>query len=617
MKQFYTALFLFFSITLVAQIPSGYYTSATGTGYTLKTQLKQIIDANTDGLTPEYLHTPQSYNSMDPFIASNDLDLYYENDTTILDVYSENPVGTDPYNYTPVTDECGNYNGEGVCYNKEHVIPQSSFGDNNMPMDGDGFNLLPTDGRVNNFRSNYPFGVVDDSQLVSQSGISNPTMNGSKLGGNLDSGYSAGYTGIVFEPIDEFKGDIARIYFYFATRYEDNIAAWSSYDMFDGSNDKVFPDTFLSILLAWHQNDPVSQKEIDRNNALFIHQNNRNPYVDHPEYVAQIWNVVPDTTPPTNPTNLTASNPTDTSIDLTWTASTDDVAVASYDIYVDAVLYSNSTSSSATVNGLAPDTYYCFKVMAKDSAGNTSGFSNEVCETTTNTSSSGDCASEDFENIPPNDSAYTDRTWTGTNGSWTATRARTDQTINNRAILIDFRDSDDTGSLTSPTISGGIGDLTVTTQRLFTGTDGTLNVLINGALVGTIPYSDTPQTHTISGINVSGAITLVLEDNHSGSARVGLDDLSWTCYDSLGVDPVGSPAFTLYPNPVAKVLHIKTQTTEPTTVEIYSILGKQVLKTVLDARGTVDVTALKNGIYIVRLSQGHHSTTRKLIKSSF
>jgi len=613
MKHFYFIFFLLLTTITFAQIPSGYYDSATGTGYTLKTQLKEIIDANNDGLTTEYIHNPQTYDAMDPFMASNDLDVFYENDNTILDIYSENPIATDPYNFTPVTNECGNYTAEGDCYNKEHVVPKSVFNEA-MPMYADGHNLLPTDGRVNGFRSNYPFGQVDDTQLISQSGISNPTMNGSKLGGNLDSGYSAGYTGTVFEPIDEFKGDIARIYFYFATRYEDNIAAWNSYAMFDGSSNKVFTDTFLSILLTWHQNDPVSQKEIDRNNALFTHQKNRNPYVDHPEYVTAIWSITPDTTPPSDPTNLVASNPTDTSVDLTWTASTDDVAVASYDIYVDNVFNSNSTSTSSTINGLSSNTYYCFKVVAKDSTGNESGFSNEACETTTNNGSGGDCASEDFENIPPNDSAYNDRSWTGTNGVWNATEARTDQTINNRAILIDFRSST-AGSLTSPTLAGGIGDLTVTTQKIFTGTDGTLDVLINGNVVGSIPYSATANPYTITGINISGSITMVIQDNDSGSARVGIDDLSWTCYDNLSVEPIEVQTFNLYPNPVSDILHIKTQNSGQTTVEIYSILGKRVLKKALDANGAVNVSALKNGVYIIKLTQGTQSTTRKLIKS--
>ena len=257
------------------QIPAGYYNTATGSGYTLKTQLSNIIDN----------HNDQGYNAIDGFMSSYDLDNYYETGSnTILDIYSENPTSNDPYTFTPGNDECGNYSQEGDCYNKEHVIPQSVFS-SNTPMQSDAHQLLPTDGRVNGFRGNYPFGRVNDNNLASQSGISNPTQNGSKLGANLNSGYSAGYSGTVFEPIDEFKGDIARIYFYFITRYENQVSNWGSFAMFDGSSDQVLQTTFLSILLEWHSNDSVSQKEIDRNNNIYYnHQNNRNPFVDHPEY---------------------------------------------------------------------------------------------------------------------------------------------------------------------------------------------------------------------------------------------------------------------------------------------------------------------------------------------
>lgn len=273
--------FVLASMFSFSQIPSGYYNSASGTGYNLKTQLSNIIDD----------HNDQGYSAIDGFMASYELDSYYEpGSNTILDIYSENPSAADPYNFTPETDECGNYSGEGDCYNKEHVIPQSVF-NSNSPMYSDAHQLLPTDGRVNGFRGNYPFGRVDDGNLVSQSGISNPTQNGSKLGGNLNTGYSSGYSGTVFEPIDAFKGDIARIYFYFITRYENQVSAWSSYAMFDGSNDKVLETAFLNILLEWHSIDPVSQKEIDRNNNIYYqHQGNRNPFVDHPEYVNAIWN---------------------------------------------------------------------------------------------------------------------------------------------------------------------------------------------------------------------------------------------------------------------------------------------------------------------------------------
>ena len=606
MKQIYILIALLITSFGFAQVPAGYYSTATGTGYTLKTQLHNIING----------HSDQGYNAMDSFIANYDLDNYYEvGSNTILDPYSENPTGADPYNFAPVGDKCGNYNGEGDCYNIEHVIPQSTF-NSNTPMQSDAHHLLPTDGRVNGFRSNFPFGVVNNSNLVSQSGISNPTQNGSKLGGNLNSGYSAGYTGIVFEPIDEFKGDIARIYFYFVTRYEDQVSAWSAYDMFDGSSDKVLDDPFLNILMTWHQNDPVSQKEIDRNNNIYYnHQSNRNPFVDHPEYVAMIWNPSTDTTAPTAPTNLVASNATASSMDLTWTASTDDVAVASYDIFVDGSFYTNTSTAvtSFTVTGLASETNYCFTIYALDAAGNTSAVSNQDCETTLVGSGSTDCASEDFENIPANDSQYTDRTWTGTDGQWNATRGRTDQTINGRAILIDCRTSSP-GSLTSPTLLGGIGNLTITTQKIYSGTDGTLDVLVNGSVVGTIPYSATPQTTTITGINISGSTTVVIQDNDSGSARIGLDDLSWTCYSTLNVDDFETNTLKIYPNPIkGNTLNAEVKST--TNYQIYDILGKKILSgTVTTTNKKINVSSLKKGIYILKLETSNGSVTKKLIK---
>jgi hypothetical protein len=188
MKHFYTLLITLITITASAQIPAGYYDHATGTGYTLKTQLKRIINDLDDpqiSNTIEEEHNPQSYNSLDGFNAIYERDFYYETngDNTILDMYSENPFGADPYTFAPGSDECGEYAIEGDCYNKEHVIPQSVFS-SQTPMYSDAHHLIPADGRVNGFRGNFPFGRVDDNQLASQSGITNPTQNGSKLGDN-------------------------------------------------------------------------------------------------------------------------------------------------------------------------------------------------------------------------------------------------------------------------------------------------------------------------------------------------------------------------------------------------------------------------------------------------
>jgi endonuclease I len=294
MKQIFTFLAVLFCINSFAQIPQGYYNTATGNGLTLKTQLKKIIDNVNDGLPSEHLHTDQGYGALwSLFTHSAFRDNYYENDGSLLDIYSENPSGTDPYSYTSTSQQCGQYSSEGDCYNREHLIPQSYFDSYAIdPMKNDPFFVFPSDGKVNGDRSNFPFGKVGTATYTSQ--------NGSKKGNGVNSGYAQGYTGTVFEPINEFKGDVARAFLYFATRYEDsmnnfyttaNASTCQAKNMFDGSTGRVFTNPFIDIIVKWHTDDPVSAKEIAANNDIYYnHQNNRNPYIDHPEYVGVIWN---------------------------------------------------------------------------------------------------------------------------------------------------------------------------------------------------------------------------------------------------------------------------------------------------------------------------------------
>jgi endonuclease I len=296
MKKNYTFLLLLLSFVVIAQAPANYYNNATGTGYALKTQLSTII---TNGHIDKGYGsgTSQSNNGLWSAFKTTDrdMDIGYENDNTIIDIYSENPTSTDPYNFNynnasgANAGQCGNYSIEGDCYNREHLIPQSYFDNvSTLFMKSDVQHIYPTDGKVNNKRNNYAFGKVGVASFTSQ--------NGSKLGTALNSGYSAGFSGIVFEPIDEFKGDIARVYFYFATRYQSQMASFYATgsasevsDMFNGTANQVFSPTFLNILLTWNAQDPVSTKEIKRNNACYAHQGNRNPFIDNNSYVAAIW----------------------------------------------------------------------------------------------------------------------------------------------------------------------------------------------------------------------------------------------------------------------------------------------------------------------------------------
>lgn len=579
-------LFSFAFINAFAQIPTGYYNGTTGlTGAALKSKLNQII---TNG------HIDHGYGGLWTGYQTTDRDYYYENDGTILDIYSENPNGTDPYNFTYSTNQCGSYSVEGNCYNREHIVPQSLF-NSNSPMVADIHFIRATDGKVNGMRSNYPYGKVGSASFTS--------LNGSKLGTSI----SPGYSGIVFEPIDAFKGDVARMILYFVTRYETQLSGFSTGNMLGGSAFPGLQTWELNQLLAWNTLDPVSPAEIGRNNASYTYQGNRNPYIDHPEYVDQIWGTpVVDTQAPTAPTNLTANNPTSNSISLSWTAATDNIGVTGYDIYFsNGTFYATVTGTTATVQGLAPSTSYTFYVIAKDAAGNSSTQSNTATETTlAGQPGGGSCGTEDFSNIPAAASSYATQTWTNNGITWNATDARTDQSIvdnsNNKAITIR------NGNLTSSTLSGGIQSLTVTASLKFTGSSSNLNVEINGVQVGTIPYTSTSTTPvTINNINVSGNVIIKITNPTTGN-RVAIDDLSWTCYSSSLATTEASKekAFSIYPNPVKNhELFVKgVNISKISKAEIIDLSGKliQVIHNPFKNSNKIELKTLSKGVYLLK-----------------
>lgn len=249
---------LFVALYVQAQIPTDYYINAKGeSGAALKTALYRIVSS----------HTARSYSQLWEDFKSTDV----REDGKIWDMYSNCT------NYEPGGSAQGhNYSGEGDSYNREHSFPKSWFNDA-TPMYTDLFHLYPTDGYVNNRRSNYPFGENNGETYQSNGGFS-------KVGSCTVSGYS----GTCFEPADEYKGDFARTYFYMATAYEDKIASWSS-DMLAGNSYPAYADWAITMLLRWAAEDPVSEKEINRNNAVYNIQHNRNPYIDYPGLEQYVW----------------------------------------------------------------------------------------------------------------------------------------------------------------------------------------------------------------------------------------------------------------------------------------------------------------------------------------
>ena len=263
-KTLLSVLLIAILVITKAQAPPTYYNTASGkTGIQLQQALHDII-AN---------HTSVSYATLWTSFKSTDK----KSNGKVWDMYSDVPGGSPPYEFTFSSNQCGiggDYNSEADCYNREHSWPKSWFGGEKPPMYTDLFHLVPTDGYVNNKRGNDPYGEVAAGSWTSQ--------NGSKWGLSITPGYS----GNVFEPINEYKGDFARNYFYMATRYYKEDSGWPGSDMVTGSQLKAWA---RDMLLKWAQNDPVSQKEIARNNAVYAIQNNRNPYIDHPEYANLVW----------------------------------------------------------------------------------------------------------------------------------------------------------------------------------------------------------------------------------------------------------------------------------------------------------------------------------------
>ena len=246
-------------VTGQAAVPAGYYDAVDGqhTPDNILDKLRTIIDN----------HTVIAYGGLEPYYEQTD---FYSD--TLWDMYST----------CRFTMADANVAQKAVCdgWNKEHVVCQSWLGSG--PMVSDLYNVYPTDARINNLRSNDPYGVVGGSF----SGFSkDPQHHGlGKLGSSV-----APNIGTCYEPDDQYKGDFARTFFYMVARYRNNtLNSGNGTKMFTSNPTNLTPYS-LSFLLEWHRNDPVSQKEIDRNQAVYGIQHNRNPFIDYPELVEYIW----------------------------------------------------------------------------------------------------------------------------------------------------------------------------------------------------------------------------------------------------------------------------------------------------------------------------------------
>ncbi|WP_347219180.1 endonuclease [Chryseobacterium sp.] len=369
-----------------AQAPAGYYNGTAGlTGYALKSKVHDIISEKM--INWHYDDLPNLYNQ-------TDLDKYYDHDASnteyLLDIYSEIPLGLDAYEYKSNQMIAG-AGAEGMGYNREHMMPQSTFSTSSSisdyPMYSDLNFIVPVDAYINQRRNNYPYGVAGTTNYYT-------FTNNSKISKAAIPNYP--YTGRVYEPIDEFKGDVARTLLYFTVRYEGKLGSFNTaYSTsatitpatdqcpLDGTEERAIDLPYIAMLKQWNAMDPVSQREIDRNNAIYALQKNRNPFIDHPEWIDMIWSETPDNIAPAAPGSLISTQQNAYFVNLNWTASAD-ADVLGYKVYMNGSTtpVAVTKGTSITIDHLSPSTAYTFTVKAFDKGYLESPFSNTITAST-------------------------------------------------------------------------------------------------------------------------------------------------------------------------------------------------------------------------------------------
>ena len=272
--------------------------------------------------------------------------------------------------------------GNSFVWNREHVFPKSLA---NPPLDTDvpgpstdAHHLRSADRTRNSTRNNRKYG-----RGTGTSNFSTDTFSGLD-GPNTSAWY----------PGDQWKGDAARMLMYMYIHYG-SVCLPTAVGV--GSNEFT-GDEMIDLFLQWNIEDPVSDIEIARNTyhentSNSAAQGNRNPFIDNPYLATRIWGgnsaedrwdyyKNTDTEAPTAPSNVTLSNIGLNSIDVSWAASSDNIDVTGYNVYVDGVLEAQTTTTNVTISDLNTNTIYEITVLAKDLINNMSALSAAVSGTT-------------------------------------------------------------------------------------------------------------------------------------------------------------------------------------------------------------------------------------------
>jgi endonuclease I/chitodextrinase len=388
-SQFFAAstfcAFSLISFTATAAVPVGYYASVNdSTAAALHSSLHEIIDDHT--------RFPYTSTSTDTWDVLEQADQDPDNANNVIDIYKN-------ASYAKV-------GGGNTFYNREHSWPKSygfpNDGSTNYPYT-DMHHLFISDSGYNSSRSNKPYADCGNgcAEKITE-------FNNGRGGNAGESSWTEGsFAQGSWQTWSGRKGDVARALMYMAVRYEGGMHGITSVTEPDlaltddrsliensntGSNGLAAYMGLKSVLIQWHKEDPVDAFEIRHNDTVFNYQGNRNPFVDHPEYVAcvfeQLCSGTGDTTAPTAPSGLTATGET-TQISLNWNASSES-DLAGYNLYRSEVsgtgyIKTNAsllTSTTYVDTGLSNNTSYYYVLTALDNSANESTDSSESSATT-------------------------------------------------------------------------------------------------------------------------------------------------------------------------------------------------------------------------------------------
>lgn len=623
-----------------------------------------------------------------------------------------------------------NMNGGSVGdWNREHVfsnslaVPDLDNSGTNGPPYADAHNLRPCDTQTNSSRGNRKFS--DDTGNSGATTESYIDFNGNNAVG--------------WYPGDEWKGDVARMMMYDYLRYGDQCKP-----TFVGlGSNAATPDDMIDLFLQWNVDDPVSDFERQRNTyhentANTYAQGNRNPFIDNPRLATRIWGgpeaedtwgiyTSVDAEAPTVPTNVTVSNETTFSLDVSWTASTDNIGVTSYEIYVDGNLSTAVSTTSVTLNNLNSNTTYAIRVSAKDLADNSSAQSTAINGTTLEDTTA-PTAPSNVVISNETDTAFA-VTWTAStdntavtgydiyldgnlNGSTTtattydvsgltasttyAVTVRAKDAVGNQSAASTpvngttntsssgnelffseyIEGSGNNKAIEIANITGSSIDLSLYNLRRQSGGSGSWStrydlsgmlasgdvvVVINGAATDatilaeadiTVPNNGTPPfgeplnfngddpvglfkdnalidiigVFDSGGGNFAQNTTLRRKSSVTGPTTTFDEVNEWDSFPIDTVDDLGSytstasiddtflNTFKIFPNPVrGNTMHIST--TKTLKISIYNLIGKKILEGTLDqGNDTIDVSSLKNGVYIINVKTDTGTVTKKFIK---